>query len=209
MQRSQLLNSPKLRLYLDELQEIPAREQQTREAFYHRLTEQEKAEFINGEVVCQSPVKFQHDAASGALFTLLKTFVQIHDLGYVGHEQLMISLTRNDYEPDICFFNTAKAEPFLPHHTRFPAPDFIAEVLSESTEAIDRGTKFEDYAAHGVGEYWLVDAEQHVIEQYLLQGDSYVLRVKSRSGIVQSNVIDGFAIPIRAIFDAQEHLWAL
>ena len=40
---------------------------------------------------------------------------------------------------------------------KYPAPDFIAEILSPSTDERDRGIKFEDYAAHGVGEYWLLD----------------------------------------------------
>ena len=50
-----------------------------------------------------------------------------------------------------------------------PAPDFIAEILSDSTASVDRGVKFQDYAAHGVGEYWIVDPVQQTIEQYRLQ----------------------------------------
>ena len=205
----QLIQSPKLPSYLKQFQEILAREQQKREAFYQTITEADKAEFINGEVVFQSPVKFQHDAASGALFSLIRTFVAMHDLGYVGHEKIMISLTRNDYEPDICFFSKTKSEQFLPEQTRFPAPDFIVEVLSDRTEANDRGTKFEDYAAHGVGEYWLVDPSQKFVEQYILRGECYELLIKSNSGNLKSAVITGFEVPIRAIFDEKENLKAL
>ena len=211
----QLIQSPKFPLHLKQLQEIFYREQQKREEFYQTITETDKAEFINGEVVFQSPVKFQHDAASGALFSLIRTFVAMHDLGHVGHEKIMISLTRNDYEPDICFFSKTKSEQFLPEQTRFPAPDFIAEVLSDSTKAKDRGIKSEDYAAHGVGEYWLVDPGQEYVEQYILRGESngherlYELLVKSNSGNLKSSVITGFEIPIRAIFDEKENLKAL
>ncbi len=35
----------------------------------------------------------------------------------------------------------------------FPAPDFIAEVLSESTRGRDRGVKFDDSACHAVESY--------------------------------------------------------
>jgi Uma2 family endonuclease len=205
----QLIQSPKFPLYLKQFQEIFAREQQKREEFYQAITEADKAEFINGEVVFQSPVKLQHDVASGALFSLIRTFVAIHDLGYVGHEKIMISLTRNDYEPDICFFSKTKSEQFLPEQTHFPAPDFIAEVLSDSTEAKDRVTKFEDYAAHGVGEYWLIDPSREFVEQYILLGESYELLIKSNSGSLKSAVITGFEIPIRAIFDEKENLKAL
>ena len=37
------------------------------------------------------------------------------------------------------------------------APDFVLEVTSRSTRAVDRGRKREIYASLGVGEYWLFD----------------------------------------------------
>ncbi|MBM3242501.1 Uma2 family endonuclease [Candidatus Poribacteria bacterium] len=205
----QLIQSPKLPLYLKQFQEILSKEQQKREEFYQTITEEDKVEFINGEVVFQSPVKLQHDVASGALFKLISTFVAMHNLGHVGHEKIMVSLTRNDYEPDICFFSQPKAEQFMPKQMYFPAPDFIAEILSDSTEEKDRGVKFEDYAAHGVAEYWLVDPSREFVEQYILQRESYELFVKSNSGSLKSAIITGFEIPVRAIFDEKENLKAL
>jgi Uma2 family endonuclease len=68
----------------------------------------------------------------------------------------------------VCFFDNAKASTFQPEQMIHPAPDFVVEILSTSTEARDRGIKFEDYAAHGVREYWLVDPEGETLEQYLL-----------------------------------------
>lgn len=49
---------------------------------------------------------------------------------------------------------------------RFPAPDLVVEVLSASTVAIDCSVAFEDSAAHGVGEYWLLDPDTKTVEQY-------------------------------------------
>ncbi|MEY4539280.1 MAG: hypothetical protein RLZZ306_1037, partial [Bacteroidota bacterium] len=34
----------------------------------------------------------------------MSIYSDIHQLGFVGIEKIMITLTRNDYEPDICFF---------------------------------------------------------------------------------------------------------
>ena len=127
----------------------------------------------------------------------------------MGHEKLLIALTRNDYEPDICFFTQEKAAAFAPDQMKFPAPDLVVEVLSDSTEAIDRGAKFEDYALHGVAEYWLVDPEQESVEQYLLGDEAYELAVKVKSGTIQSTVVSGFEIPVQAIFDAAEQFTAL
>ena len=140
---------------------------------------------------------------------LLNVFVQKHGLGIVFHEKILIVLTRNDYEPDICFFGPEKANAFTPSQSKFPAPDLIVEVLSESTEANDRGIKFEDYAAHGVAEYWIVDPVAETIEQYLLQEGVYRLAVKVKTGTIASAVVAGFEIPVRAVFDGTEQLAAL
>ena len=196
-----LLHSPRLPIYVQEIQAVLADEAQKRQRFYDQISEQDKAEFINGEIIFHSPVKLRHNLASGHLYRLLSTFVVQHDLGFVGYEKIMISLTRNDYEPDICFFDKLKAETFKPDQTRFPAPDFIVEVLSESTAGVDRGVKFEDYAAHWVSEYWLVDPETETVEQYELQNQVYELVIKAQTGQITSQAIPHFEIPIRAIFD--------
>lgn len=184
-------------------------ERARRERFYEEMTEQEKVEFINGEVVVHSPVKFEHSDASGNLYTLLRFFVRKHHLGFVGHEKVLVSLTRNDYEPDVCFFRSEVAEHFSPKQMKFPAPDFVAEVLSPSTEEVDRTVKFADYAAHGVREYWILDPATKMLEQYVSTGDEFELRLKSDNGTVASAAVAGFEIPIRALFDASENLRAL
>ena len=96
-----------------------------------------------------------------------------------------------------------------PATVKFPIPDFICEVLSDSTEQRDRGVKFRDFEQHGVGEYWLVDAEREILEQYLPRDGRYDLALKSGSGEVASQVIAGFRIPIRALFDDAENLRVL
>jgi Uma2 family endonuclease len=44
------------------------------------------------------------------------------------------------------------------------APDWICEVLSTSTEALDRGKKLRIYAREGVLHAWLVDPLAHTLE---------------------------------------------
>jgi Uma2 family endonuclease len=81
--------------------------------------------------------------------------------------------------------------------------------LSDSTAKNDRETKFQDYAAHGVQEYWIVDADKQTIEQYFLQNEQYELLLKAKDGAIESVVLPEFKIPIRAIFDETENLQAL
>lgn len=204
-----IIASPKLSLYAQRIQEVLQAERKNRAQFYAMISSDDKAEFINGAIVYHSPVTFQHNVAQKLSLILLNTHVQLHDLGFVGHEKLLIALSRNDYEPDVCFFTKEKAASFTPRQDRFPAPDFIAEVLSESTASRDRGVKFEDYAAHGVGEYSLIDPELRVIEQYVLQHGQYELLLKVNSGNLASSTVTGFSVPVEAIFDEARHLQAL
>ncbi len=202
----ELLNSPKLALHVDTFTRVLEEERQRREHFYNEVTEYEKAEFINGEIIVHSPVKKRHTEAGKLLIRLLDLYVQIMDLGFLGYEKVLITLTRNDYEPDLCFFKKEKAQALTRDQMKYPAPDFIAEILSPSTAERDRGIKFEDYAAHGVGEYWLIDPEAEVVEQYVLEDGQYALRLKSGSGEIESAMIDGFLFPVRALFDDAANL---
>lgn len=150
---SKLLESPRLSLYFNEIKRVLDDEKVRRQHFYDVTTEFEKAEFINGQVVIQLPAKKRHTDVSRRLLQLLSAFVQKFGLGFVGHEKVLISLSRNDYEPDICFFRKEVAQDFSPEQSKFPPPDFIVEILLPSTATIDRTTKLQDYAAHGVAEY--------------------------------------------------------
>jgi Uma2 family endonuclease len=197
----QLIRSPKLPMYVQTFQALLQEEQKKREQFYEEMSEEQKVEFINGEVVVHSPVRLRHTIACKNVLALLDAFVRKHQLGFVGHEKMLISLTRNDYEPDVVYFGPEKAQTFSLDQMKFPAPDLIVEVLSPSTEATDRGIKFQDYAAHGVTEYWILDPDREIVEQYALKGETYELLVKSKSGTLQSVAVPGFEIAVRALFD--------
>lgn len=142
-----------------------------------------------------------HIQATGLLFLLLDVHARKNKLGFVGIEKIMTVLTQNDYEPDICFFGREKADLFDKQQTVFPAPDLVIEVLSDGTAKRDRGIKFQDYQAHGVDEYWIIDADELFIEQYHLVDGQYQLILKASKGIIHSFALPGFTMPIQAAFD--------
>jgi len=204
-----IVKSPKLEIYYKEIENIILDERRKREKFYREIKEDDKVEFINGEVFLNSPVKSEHNIIAVLLSRLISTYVDKNKLGYVGFDKILISLSRNDYEPDICFFNKEKSDNFHSKQMQFPAPDFIAEVLSPSTEYNDRVIKFEDYAVHRVDEYWIIDPETKIIEQYFLKNEIYELSLKSDNGIVKSKAVTDFEIPIIAVFSEDENLKTL
>lgn len=76
------------------------------------------------------------------------------------------------------------------------APDFIAEILSPSTQRHDRLTKLNLYERAGVREYWIVDLAGKVIQKYMLEEGRFVLKEiglpddKLKVGILEDCEID-------------------
>lgn len=199
-----VMNESQAPLIIQTLSERMAEEQKRRQEFYDLKHEYIKAEFINGEIVVHSPVKKRHTEATGQLYKLLDTFVQKWNLGFVGFEKTMTVFTRNDYEPDVCFFKTEKSKHFTDDLSRYPIPDLAVEVLS-SNEKRDRNIKYKDYETHGVQEYWIIDPKTKTVEQYILNNKKYELKLKATDGTIESTAVKGFKIPIRAIFYGDEN----
>ncbi len=205
---SAILESPSAPSIVARLQSALESERQRRQQFYKDIDDI-KAEFINGQVVVHSPSKKEHTDAIGFLFQILTPFVRLAKLGYVGSGKVMTSLTRNDYEPDVIFFGKEKAEKFKKGQWQYPVPNFVVEVMSDSTASRDRGIKFDDYESHGIQEYWIIDPDEETIEQYLLQDGKFKLHLKAGQGPIGSRAIKGFTIDIRAVFDEQANMEAL
>lgn len=199
--RDELLKTPDLRGLLDDLEKVWREEQILRQSFWAEVDENLKAEFILGEIIYHSPIHGRHWMASSNILTQLLPFVKQYNLGKVGIEKVMVRLTRNDYEPDICFWPASVSENFGKTQSAFPPPEFVVEILSESTRDRDYGIKMTDYALHGVKEYWIVDPENCTVEQYLLQQNQYQLVQKLKEGVLKSAVITDFQIEVSLIFE--------
>lgn len=205
----QLLASPELAIFREKIDTTLRAEAERRQKFYEEITPELKAEFINGQVVLHSPATVQHHRVRQRIHRLLDRHVLLRGLGEVFGEKVLVTLTRNDYEPDILFYHQRKASLLQPGQLLCPAPDFVIEILSPSTARNDRVVKFQDYAAHGVPEYWIVDPDAEAVEQFILESGTYVLRQKVNDGTLHAVVVPGFTMPVRAAFDDAANLAAL
>lgn len=204
-----LTKSGKLVQYVRELNGFLQAEHVRRLAFRDWLPDGVKAEFINGEVVVHSPDRLSHTRARQRVSSLVRAHAMSRAIGEVLDEKAMVKFERNDYMPDVSFWRAEVARTFEPGQMFFPPPDWACEVLSPSTEHVDRSDKFDDYARDGVGEYWLVHPEEHYVEQYVLAGSQYELRGKFNSGTITSVRVPGFAVPVEAFFSDEQNLLAL
>jgi Uma2 family endonuclease len=57
-------------------------------------------------------------------------------------------------------------------------PDLVVEILSPSTQVLDRRVKPRTYARFGVPEYWVVDGELGAVELYRLGTEGFGLEMR-------------------------------
>jgi Uma2 family endonuclease len=77
--------------------------------------------------------------------------------------------------PDIAGWRRERM-PVVPDAAYFDlVPDWVCEVLSPSTGALDRGRKMGVYAREGVRHLWIVDPLAHTVEVYRLEDGRWVV----------------------------------
>ncbi len=89
--------------------------------------------------------------------------------------------------------------PALPETAWFElAPDWVCEILSPSTAAVDRGLKLPIYAREGVPWLWLVDPDARTLEVYRLGEDRHwtLLEVLHGDAPVRQPPFDAIEFPL-------------
>jgi Uma2 family endonuclease len=80
------------------------------------------------------------------------------------------------------------------------APDLVIEILSPSSSERDRRLKLELYRSRGVPEYWIVDADARLVEQYRLDAaGSYELLGRHGERLVAAT-IDGLVVELDRVW---------
>lgn len=83
------------------------------------------------------------------------------------------------------------------------APDWVCEILSPSTEAIDRGKKMRIYRREGVGHAWLVNPVTRTLEVYRWEGGRWVL-LDTYEGdeVVRAEPFDAIELSLGVLWEA-------
>lgn len=205
----QLLRKPTAAMLEQRLSKALEAERAARERFYEEIQPGDKWEFINGQKVMHSPARSKHSMAVWFVSKIFSAYLDARPGGAIYLEKTLVEFTRNSYEPDICFYGPAKFSAITEDQWKFPPPDLVVEILSPSTEANDRGIKFDDYEAHGVLEYWIIDPDSQVLEQYVLEVGRYQQRFTGTTGQVACQAIPGLNFPAEAVFDDEaRRSWA-
>ena len=93
--------------------------------------------------------------------------------GWILLDEPEVHLSADIVVPDIAGWRRLTL-PVLPEDAYLTVrPDWVCEVASPSTRALDRGAKLEVYQREGVGHVWLVEPLDHFLEVLELDGASY------------------------------------
>jgi Uma2 family endonuclease len=128
-------------------------------------------ELINGELVEMTrPVRIHYQ-----LFRVLFRLWDQHLLNGPGGElalepNLYLPGIEDVYHPDLAY--VAPQRRISKAKGIFGVPDVVCEILSPTTEQLDRRTKLEEYRRAGVPHLWLMSPERPVtVEEYVLGED--------------------------------------
>ena len=172
-----------------------------KELFEMDLEEGYFYELLNGNIVKKQAPSPQHQLAVSNLLTFMNFYALSNELGQCYTAPIDVFFDEyNNTQPDILFIRAERA--FIVTHDGIEGqPDLIVEVISPSSIKNDRVTKKDLYLKFGVMEYWLIDPIYQTVEIYVLEQDKYVLKfMLVESGEVASQVLEGFKIDIKGIF---------
>jgi Uma2 family endonuclease len=132
-------------------------------------------EIHEGELSVTPAPSPQHQRILGNLNEMLRQHIKARNLGEVFFAPIDCILGETTVvQPDLVYLDRTRIGGISQRGIEGP-PTLVVEILSPTTMLIDRSTKLQLYARHGVPFYWIVDPEARTIEAYRLSANGYQL----------------------------------
>jgi len=161
-----------------------------------------KAEYIDGQIYAMIAASRKH--------ILIATNI-ICELGmqlkgcpceiYANDMKVKAAQSKAYFYPDL---SVVCGQPELEdsHHDILLNPTILIEILSPSTEAFDRGGKFARYRRiESLREYYLVSQDEPLIEQYVRQGESWLLTEIAGLDATVNLAAIGCTLTLKEVYD--------
>jgi Uma2 family endonuclease len=159
-----------------------------------------KHEYIDGQVYAMAGASDAHVTITGNLFALLRNHVRGTGCRvYMADMKAQIDTANVFYYPDI-IITCDRRDKALQNYKKYPC--LIAEVLSPSTEALDRGDKFADYQKlETLQEYVLISQKRQRLECFRRNAEGFwVLQFYFPGSEIHLSSID-FRISMDALYE--------
>jgi Uma2 family endonuclease len=123
--------------------------------------------------------------------------------GWILLDEPELHLNGDVLVPDIAGWRRERM-PALPQTSAFElAPDWVCEVLSPSTAAVDRTAKVPIYAREGVVHVWLIDPLAQTLEALRLDNGGYrIIGAWSGDAVVHCEPFDALGIALNELWSA-------
>jgi Uma2 family endonuclease len=162
--------------------------------------EEVRYEYVNGEVLAMTGGTIPHNDIALNFYTALRPHLNARGCrANVSDVKVQVSPQSIYYYPDVvvsCHPEDLNARKFIQN------PQLIAEVLSPSTNAKDRGEKFLDYLKiPSLQEYILIDSEKISVERYCRgEGRMWLYYPYTDGDTISLSSIE-FELPIELLYD--------
>jgi Uma2 family endonuclease len=140
------------------------------------------------------PASDEHDDLDLWLSTLIRMFIEEHDLGVIRHNIFVrFASQRRRRVPDLFFVRSDRVGLLKPTYLD-GSPDLIIEIISPDSQSRDRREKYRDYEKAGVREYWIIDPLSKTVEAYALDGRKFRLIEEDADGGIRSMALANFRL---------------
>lgn len=181
--------------------------------FVQRLPEGERAEIVRGVLAMSPRPRPRHSRAMARLHGVLDERLggaREGSGGETSHEWLFLlepevrsRATFSRLIPDVAAWRRSTSG--WPEPDENPVgrtPEWVAEILSPSTESDDRGRKSETYGLMGVAWLWLLDLDARRIEVLANERGRMLPHARfGPSGTVAAPPFEGVEVPLAVLFD--------
>ncbi|MBI2569534.1 MAG: Uma2 family endonuclease [Candidatus Schekmanbacteria bacterium] len=158
-----------------------------------------RSELIDGRIVQLSPTGWKHGDIEAQIILLLRPYVRLRQLGFVGTGEVGCKLPNGRVRaPDVLFVRQERLAD-LPEDGFLPfAPDLAVEVVSPDDSAREVRDKASEWIAGGSEQVWTVDPETRIVTIYELAKIPRVLG--EGDTLAGGSVLPGFSCTVAEIF---------
>jgi Uma2 family endonuclease len=160
-----------------------------------------KHEYLQGQMVAMAGASKAHVIIAGNLSALFVNHLRgTGCISYATDMKVRLPLLNLFYYPDLAV--TCDDRDLMSNEDFILRPKLIIEVLSDSTEAFDRGDKFADYKTiPELSEYVLIHQKQILVERFQRKSDNlWIPHLYQATDTVEFTCI-GFSCSIEALYE--------
>ena len=187
------------------MKENPARVKLTYDDFLLFPDDGKRHELIDGEHYVTPSPNTKHQAISGNLYFMIRSWLEQHPTGRIFYAPFDVVFTNFDVvEPDLLYMSHARAAQVLTEKNVTGAPEIVVEIGSKGTRKRDETIKRRLYERSRVPEYWVIDPVLELVRIYSNENGP-VGRPRELSAeaddILTTTHLVGLELPLRKIFE--------